>query len=135
MAKQVNSEGQNQSINIINEATKIKGDIISDGDIRIDGQLVGNLVSKGRVVVGSSGKIEGQIQSGNVEISGYVKGKIIANDLMNMKVSAKIEGDVIAGKLSVEPGATFTGTCSMGGTNKVNEPEPGREKEKEKEKK
>ena len=115
MAKQNSySDSQNKAINIISEGTKIKGDIIANGDIRVDGQLVGNLAAKGRLVVGSNGRIEGQVQSGNIEVSGFVKGKVTATQLLNMKASAKIEGDIVAGKLSVEPGATFTGTCSMG---------------------
>jgi cytoskeletal protein CcmA (bactofilin family) len=127
MAKQnAYNDVQNQGINIISEGTKIKGDIIANGDIRVDGQLVGNLAAKGRIVVGTNGRIEGQVQSGNVEISGFVKGKVTATELLTMKASAKIEGDIIAGKLSVEPGATFSGTCSMGGET----PPANNEKEK-----
>lgn len=127
MAKQTYGESQTQSINIISEGTKIKGDILANGDIRIDGQLVGNLAAKGRLVVGSNGRIEGQIQSGNIEVSGFIKGKVTATELLTMKASARIEGDIIAGKLSVEPGATFTGTCSMGGNSQPTD-EPKEEK-------
>ena len=124
MAKQTSKpygEGQNQSINIISEGTTIKGDIIANGDIRIDGELFGNISVKGRLVVGPKGKIEGKIVCNNVEVSGFIKGKVTANELLNMKSTSKIEGDIIAGKLSVEPGSTFTGTCSMGGASSTNE--------------
>ena len=126
MAKQTtrfNGEDTSQLINILSDGTKIKGDIISNGDIRIDGEMVGNLAAKGKVVIGEHGKIEGQVQANNIEVSGLIKGKVIAKELLNMKSSAKIEGDISAGKLSVEPGAVFTGTCSMGTTKPVNEPE------------
>jgi cytoskeletal protein CcmA (bactofilin family) len=113
-------ENSNPTINIISESTKIKGDIIASDDIRIDGELNGNISAKGRLVVGPKGKIVGEIDCNTIEISGFVKGKVTANDLLNMKETSKIEGDVIAGKLSVEPGSLFTGTCTMKGMNTTN---------------
>lgn len=118
MAKQSSrpyGDGQNQSINIISEGTKIKGDIIANGDIRIDGELTGNISAQGRLVVGTKGKIEGEITCNNIEVSGYINGKVKASELLNMKSTSTIDGDIAAGKLSVEPGSKFTGTCTMGG--------------------
>jgi cytoskeletal protein CcmA (bactofilin family) len=109
-------EPQEKTINIISESTLIKGDIISNGDIRIDGELIGNIEAKGRLVIGPTGKVEGEINCNNIEVSGYIKGKLIVSELITMKASAKIYGDITAGKLSVEPGSLFTGTCSMGGS-------------------
>lgn len=126
MAKQTlkpNGESLNQSINIISEGTKIKGDIIANGDIRIDGELIGNISAKGRLVVGPNGKISGEIVCNNVEVSGSIKGKVKAGELMNMKSTSRIEGDIVVGKLSVEPGSVFSGTCTMGGVNPLNEAE------------
>jgi cytoskeletal protein CcmA (bactofilin family) len=123
MAKQTTKlygEGQNQSINIISEGTKIKGDIIANGDIRIDGDLVGNISAKGRLVVGPKGKIEGEINCNNIEVSGLIIGKVSASELLNMKATSRIDGDIIAGKLSVEPGSIFSGTCAMGTSKSVN---------------
>ena len=108
------NENLNQSINIINEGTRIKGDIIASGDIRIDGELTGNISAKGRLVVGPNGKITGEVNCSNVEVSGYIKGKVNATDLLNMKSTSQIEGDIVAGKLSVEPGSLFSGPCTMG---------------------
>ena len=126
MAKQVSkpfNENLNQSINIISEGTRIKGDVISAGDIRIDGELNGNISTKGKLVVGPSGKITGEVDCNNVEVSGFIKGKVSATELLNMKSTSQIEGDIIAGKLSVEPGSMFTGSCTMGTPNHpMNEP-------------
>lgn len=119
MAKQSYGEPANSTINMISEGTSIKGDITANGDTRIDGELVGNINAKGKLVVGPKGKIAGEIRCNNVEVSGFIKGKVVAAELLNMKASAKIEGDIAAGKLSVEPGATFTGSCSMGGASAV----------------
>jgi cytoskeletal protein CcmA (bactofilin family) len=117
-----NGESLNQSINIISEGTKIKGDIIANGDIRIDGELMGNISAKGRLVIGPKGKIEGQINCNNIEISGIIKGKVTAIELLNMKATSQITGDIVVGKLSVEPGSMFSGSCVMNGTKPLNEP-------------
>lgn len=117
MAKQSYGEPSSSNINMISEGTTIKGDIAANGDTRIDGELVGNITAQGKLVVGPKGKIAGEIRCNNVEVSGFIKGKVAAAELLNLKASAKIEGDIVAGKLSVEPGATFTGSCSMGGTS------------------
>ncbi len=116
MAKQTTNFGENtnQAINIINEGTVIKGDIIANGDIRIDGELIGNIGAKGRLVIGPNGRVEGEIDCNNIEVAGYIKGKIIVSEMLTMKASAKILGELVAGKLSVEPGSLFTGTCTMG---------------------
>jgi cytoskeletal protein CcmA (bactofilin family) len=123
MAKQTSNYGDNlnQSINIISEGTLIKGDIAANGDIRIDGELVGNIDAKGRLVIGPKGKVEGEINCNNIEVSGYIKGKVKVVELLTMKSSAKIYGEIIAGKLSVEPGSLFTGTCTMGDSIEKNE--------------
>ena len=107
-------EAYNQSINLINEGTVINGDIEVAGDLRIDGGLVGNIVAKGRLVVGPNGKVDGEINCSNIEISGYIKGKVVVSEMLSMKSTAKIYGDIVAGKISVEPGSLFLGTCSMG---------------------
>lgn len=124
MAKQTYSEAQGQSINIISNGTKIKGDIIANGDTRIDGELIGNIAAKGRLVIGPKGRVEGEINCGNIEVSGYIKGKIAASELLTMKATSKIAGDIVAGKLAIEPGSMFTGTCTMGGGVKPAEEPP-----------
>ena len=124
MSKQTTNYGDtlNQAINIISEGTQIKGDIVSLGDIRIDGTLVGTIEAKGKLVIGPKGKIEGEIVCNNIELSGLIKGKIVVQELFNMKSSAQIIGDIIVGKLSIEPGAVFTGNCSMGSNKSADDP-------------
>lgn len=132
MAKQTSNYGDNlnQAINIINEGTLIKGDIAANGDIRIDGELVGNIQAKGRLVIGPKGKVNGEIVCNNIEVSGYIKGKVSVSELLTMKASARIEGDIMAGKLSVEPGSLFSGTCSMGDSKEKNENTASKEQKK-----
>jgi len=114
MNQKSSPETPSQNINLISQGTKINGDIVSDGDIRIDGYLKGNITTKGRLVIGGTGSIEGEIVCSNIEISGNFKGKIAASDLLTMKSSAVVTGDIIISKLGVEPGCVFSGTCQMG---------------------
>lgn len=109
-----NNSTDSASINLIGNGTNIIGDIKSNGDVRIDGVLTGNISINGKLVVGSTGKIEGNIICQNADISGEIKGKINVSELLILKASAKLVGDIITGKISIEPSATFTGTCSMG---------------------
>ncbi|MFZ5430798.1 MAG: bactofilin family protein [Bacteroidota bacterium] len=109
-----NPEPDAKHINLISKGTRIAGDIVSEGDIRIDGYLKGNIKSKGRLVVGESGAIEGEVECVNVEVAGKVKGKISAAELLTMKSTAMVSGEITASKLSVEPGSLFSGTCRMG---------------------
>src|SRR5659263_34395 len=105
------NETDNTSINLISNGTDITGDIKSNGDIRIDGSLTGNLNTKGKVVIGTTGKVKGEVICKNSEISGIIEGKITVGQLLNLKASSKIHGDIATSKLSIEPGAVFSGTC------------------------
>jgi len=107
------NETDNNTINLISNGTDITGDIKSNGDIRIDGSLKGNLNTKGKVVIGPTGKVSGEVVCKNSEVSGIIEGKIIVSQLLNLKASSKILGDIVTVKLSIEPGALFSGYCKM----------------------
>ncbi len=108
------TEADSQAINLIGKGTKITGDINSEGDIRIDGDLTGKLKCTGRVVIGVTGKVDGEVICKNCEISGYLKGKLTIEQLLSLKSSSKVYGEISTGKLSIEPGSVYSGSCSMG---------------------
>lgn len=99
------------------QGTQITGDIVTDGHIKIDGHLVGTVNAKGRVVVGKTGVVDGEIICQNAQISGKVVGKITVSELLTLHSTVNIKGDILTKKLGIEPGALFTGTCKMGGEN------------------
>lgn len=101
--------------NRIEKNTKIKGDIVSEADFRIDGKLDGNVKTSGKVVIGKDGYIHGKVECVNADIEGSFNGELLVSDLLSLKSSAVIEGTVEVSKLAVEPGATFNATCSMKG--------------------
>ena len=102
-------------INSIMEGTSIEGEIKSASNIRIDGRVKGIVNARGRVIVGNSGVIEGEVICQSSDIEGTVIGKINCQDLLSLKATAKLQGDINTKKLAIEPGAVFTGNCSMGG--------------------
>ncbi|MBL4606040.1 MAG: polymer-forming cytoskeletal protein [Flavobacteriaceae bacterium] len=104
--------------NVVAKNTSIVGDVISEGDFRIDGSLEGTIITQGRVIIGVEGSIKGKVESTNADIEGRFSGELIVQKTLAMKSSAHITGEVVVGKLSVEPGATFNATCSMKGTIK-----------------
>lgn len=99
--------------NRIVEGTSIIGDIVSKADFRLDGELIGNFTSQGKLVIGPSGIIKGEIICHNADIEGEFQGKLKVLEVLNIKATAKIHGEVAVGKLSIEPGAEFTATCTM----------------------
>ncbi|MFP4059984.1 MAG: polymer-forming cytoskeletal protein [Bacteroidales bacterium] len=103
------------NVNHIQSGTEIKGNIKSNGDIRIDGFLEGNLETKGKIVVGGTGKIKGQVRCKNSEVEGEIEGKVFVSELLALKASARIFGDIVSNKLAIEPGCKFTGNCNMTG--------------------
>ncbi|MBA9073388.1 cytoskeletal protein CcmA (bactofilin family) [Flavobacterium gossypii] len=118
--------------NRIVEGTVIKGDIISQADFRLDGELIGNFQSKGKIVIGPAGKVIGDIICRNADIEGKFDGKIEVMEILNVKSKAKIYGEVIVGKLSVEPGAEFSASCAMKANVKNLNPNDGKQRPEEK---
>jgi cytoskeletal protein CcmA (bactofilin family) len=107
------TEIENNAINLIGVGTEIKGDISSNGDIRIDGILQGNLKTKGKVVIGETGSVKGEIKCKNSDVEGSIEGKIHVSELLSLKATSNLNGDIIARKLAIEPGSKFTGNCKM----------------------
>ncbi len=106
-------EVENNSINIITAGTLIKGDITASGDFRLDGTLEGNIQLNGKLVVGDSGVVNGNILCVNANIIGTVNGNLSVKELLSLNATARVKGDILINKLSIEPGALFTGKCRM----------------------
>ncbi len=99
------------SISLISAGTFINGEIQSPTDIRIDGTFEGKITAKGRVVVGESAVIKGDIICDNVDLWGKVDGGIFAKDTLSLKDGSNLNGKINTRRLTVELGAIFNGTC------------------------
>jgi cytoskeletal protein CcmA (bactofilin family) len=108
-----NREPEMPTINILGPGAVVKGEIQVNGDFRIDGTLNGTIQCKGKIVVGPTGKIDGEVQCQNADFSGEVTATVKVSELLTLKETARFSGDITTGKLAIEPGAKFSGTCSM----------------------
>jgi cytoskeletal protein CcmA (bactofilin family) len=98
---------------IIAAGTTLKGDIASNGDIRIDGSLQGNIQCQAKVVIGANGSVDGDISGQQADIMGKVTGTIKVKELLQLKGGSFVSGNLYAGKLQIEPSANFNGQCHM----------------------
>ena len=103
---------------LISAGTTLKGDISSNSDLRIDGNIIGNVSSGAKIVVGASGNVEGDLSGNQADIVGKVSGNIKTKDLLQLRGDCVVNGNVYAGKLQVEPTAIFNGQCHMGNNEK-----------------
>lgn len=103
------------SINSIVTGTQIDGKIKSTNDFRIDGTLIGTLDCKGKVIIGQTGVVDGEIKCANALIEGKFDGHLSVKELLSVKDSAKITGEIVTDKLLVQSGAVFNVQCQMGG--------------------
>lgn len=115
MAKMIETE--NNVINQIGVGTEITGDVSTNNDIRFDGVLVGNLKTKGKVVIGETGSVKGEINCKNSVLEGKLEGKISVAELLTLKATSTLIGDIVTRRLAIEPGAKFSGNCSMTAEN------------------
>lgn len=111
--KKLEEELSNSS-NTIGKGTRIEGDTSSYGNIRVDGEVKGNVITKSKVVLGEAALVEGNVIAQNAEIAGEIRGVIEVAELLILKPSALINGDIITNRLIVESGAAFNGACKMG---------------------
>ena len=111
MAKEIQNLGV--AHNVLASGSKIKGNITADSDFRIDGEVEGDIVCSGKVVIGTQGILKGNLNCQNAEIMGRVNGKIVVSELLSLKETAKFFGEIKTKTLMIEPKAVFSGTCDM----------------------
>jgi cytoskeletal protein CcmA (bactofilin family) len=113
-----NEEQQPQSaeakLSMIAAGTTIDGNLHSEGDIRIEGRVIGTVVCKSRLVVGAKGLIEGNVDARNATVAGDIKGQVVIRETLALQETGRINGDILANQLAVQPGAVINGSCKMG---------------------
>lgn len=109
---------QSPSLNMVSEGTRLKGTINSQSDIRIAGTIVGEAISKGKLIVTSTGKIEGNVKVSDADVAGKVEGELHVTNKLILRQSAVIDGDLHTKTLIVEEGAQLNGACRMGSESK-----------------
>lgn len=105
---------------VIGANTRFQGTLTSDGNMRIDGSVEGDIEVLGNLIVGETGRVIATIKAQNVHVSGAVKGEITAIEQLEISPTGKVWGDIVTGALHIEPGGLFRGQSSM--TSTIDEP-------------
>jgi cytoskeletal protein CcmA (bactofilin family) len=105
---------------IVGANTSFIGTVKTDGNIRIDGRVEGDIEILGNLIVGETGQVIATIKAQNVHVSGAVKGEIIAVEQLEISPTGKVWGDITTSALHIEPGGLFRGQSSM--TTNIDEP-------------
>ncbi len=114
MKKKLNTQFDSPDrLNVIVEGSRVLGDMITESNLRIDGEVKGNVTSAAKVVIGKNGIIVGNLKCGDADIEGTVKGIIATESLTILRSTAVIEGEISTAKLHIEEGAQFSGNCKM----------------------
>lgn len=102
------------SATLISAGTKLKGDVRSENDLRIDGTIKGNVSSSAKIIVGPTGFVEGNIDGAQADITGKVQGHIMAKEMVQLRDQSNVQGNITTVSLQIDIGAVFNGQSIMG---------------------
>lgn len=105
---------------VIGVNTTFVGTIKTDGNVRIDGTLEGDVEILGNLIIGETGRVIATIKAQNVHVSGAVKGEITAVEQLEISPTGKVWGDIVTAALHIEPGGLFRGQSAM--STNIDEP-------------
>jgi len=114
--------GRTEEATVISKGVKIEGKLSCSGNIRLDGEVQGDISSQGVVIIGEFGKVNGQINADNITIGGKVTGTVKAKDKVVLESKANLKGDITTKALMVEAGAVFNGNTKMGDSGNFSTP-------------
>jgi cytoskeletal protein CcmA (bactofilin family) len=100
---------------VIGDGTKVSGEVTVDGDLRVNGEVDGQITTSHTLIVGKTGLVKADIEAGSAEIAGRVVGRVSAQERVVLLGGSRLEGDVQASSFKIEDGAFFQGNCVMGG--------------------
>jgi cytoskeletal protein CcmA (bactofilin family) len=100
-------------LNLFLSGTEITGDIVSNSNLLIEGEINGNISCSGKVQIGTTGKIKGNLVCANADVEGALDGELTIENLLILRSTARIKGDIQTLKLNIEEGAFFEGNCVM----------------------
>ena len=101
-------------ISIIGPGMKVIGDLETDGTVRIEGRVEGNVRAGKAVVIGKDGAVHGNVVTQDAVVSGRPRGVLTAESRLELQATSRIEGEVHARRMQLEEGAMLNGTVEMG---------------------
>lgn len=96
---------------ILGPGSSISGDIKVNGFVRVDGDIDGNLIATGNVIIGEKARILGNVQAKTITIGGIVKGNVIASQSVQLLSSSVVIGDITARRIRADENVFLQGHC------------------------
>jgi cytoskeletal protein CcmA (bactofilin family) len=106
---------------VFGKTMKVVGDVSSDEELYVDGELEGSLELRNRLTIGPTGKIKANIKAQEVVVFGSVRGNVEAEHRISLRAGATIVGDIKTAGIVIEDGAYFKGGIDISRT------EPGKQ--------
>lgn len=103
---------ENKVVSILGPGTRVNGEVLSRGTIRIEGEVMGQIRCEDSVVVQQTGRVQADVYAGQVIISGEVQGNVFAEDRLEITATGKVIGDVTAPRVSFAEGMLLDGKCT-----------------------
>ena len=113
MAKESNNTNSGAIFNVITHGTKITGKIEVKGDFRLDGEVEGDIICNGKVIIGQKALLNGTITCASAEINGAINGDLSTFEVLSLNSTSVVNGNIKTKVLVVQPNAVFNGSCSM----------------------
>lgn len=101
-------------VSLVGKGSVLEGSIKTEGGIRVDGRVIGEVVAKGSAAVGEGGEVDGSLTAKSISVAGKVQGNLIATEKLTLEARSIVSGDIRAARLIVDEGAVFDGKCNMG---------------------
>jgi cytoskeletal protein CcmA (bactofilin family) len=98
---------------VIGSGSRVVGDLISDEDILLEGQIEGKVRGERSVTIGAGGDLEGDVAAKSIVVGGKVRGQIVATERAELAASAVVHGSVQAPKIIIAEGAHLQGNVAM----------------------
>jgi cytoskeletal protein CcmA (bactofilin family) len=109
-----NSAKDSQDTCVVATGTVIEGKFSASENVRLDGMVKGEVKCSQRLVMGESGKVEGNIRTKDAIIMGKIEGELVAEGTLHLKGTAVIRGSITAKFMVVDEGAKYIGDCKIG---------------------
>jgi cytoskeletal protein CcmA (bactofilin family) len=100
-------------VSLVGKGSTLEGTIRTEGGVRIDGKVVGDVVAKGSAAIGEAGIVEGSLTAKSISVAGKVQGNLTAMEKLTLEARSIVSGDIRAMRLIVDEGAVFDGKCDM----------------------
>jgi cytoskeletal protein CcmA (bactofilin family) len=103
------------SVTVVGAGTTVRGDLEASGTVEILGVVDGDIFSAFRIVVAPGGQVHGHLSAPTIVLEGTLIGDATATNALTLGTEAVVRGDITTPLLTVNPGATLVGRCSMAG--------------------